>query len=401
MVRRVGLAIGLMLGLVGVLAGCSSKPVVGVLLPTTGAAASYGESIESGIRLALSVAREPKQLPSDSKTIQLPPEFEVVWADTGSDPERAAAELRRMVEEREVKMVIGGATSAEALALIPELDDLEIVCLSPSASAPDLARRSRMMFRIYPSDELEGHTAAKFLYEKLRQHRVLLFTGDTEYIRGIEPEFLKQYQEALGGTVVDRISVDEDGWQQRAASTLARDGIMAAYAIGYAEEILEVLRFLRERRFAGRIVTTSAFYNSRVIREAGDAAEGILLPLPPFDRTSEKEPVLSFVNRYMDTYQRGSDVFAAHGYDAMRLTIHTMNVAKPPVTSEILKALRYGGTEFIGVTGPILFDDYGDVKHYPKMFIVKEGQFLTYQRYLETERKRILNQVQELLTGGG
>ena len=136
MVRRVGLAIGLMLGLVGVLAGCSSKPVVGVLLPTTGAAASYGESIESGIRLALSVAREPKQLPSDSKTIQLPPEFEVVWADTGSDPGRAAAELRRMVEEREVKMVIGGATSAEALALIPELDDLEIVCLSPSASAP-------------------------------------------------------------------------------------------------------------------------------------------------------------------------------------------------------------------------------------------------------------------------
>jgi len=401
MFRRLGPTIGLTFGLIGFLAGCSSKPVVGVLLPSTGDAASYGESIESGIRLALNVAREQKQLPADANAVTLPAGFEVVWADTGSEPQRAVAELRTMVEERGVKMVIGGATSAEALALIPVLDELEIVCLSPSASAPGLAERSRLFFRIYPSDELEGYTAGKFLYDNLSLHRVLLFTGDTEYIRGIEPEFLKEYQDALGGTVVARISVDEEGWRDRAATVIRREGPPAVYAIGYAEEILEVLRFLHELRYSGKIATTSAFYNSRIIHEAGEAAEGVLLPLPPFDRTSEKEPVLSFVNRYMDAYQRAPDVFAAHGYDAMRLAIHTLDVAKPPVTTEILKALRYGGTEFSGVTGPILFDDYGDVKHYPKMFIIKDGQLLSYQRYLETERKRILNQVQDLLAGGG
>jgi ABC-type branched-subunit amino acid transport system substrate-binding protein len=127
----------------------------------------------------------------------------------------------------------------------------------------------------------------------------------------------------------------------------------------------------------------------------------MLFPLPPFDRTSEKEPVLSFVNRYMDTYQRAPDVFAAHGYDAMALTIRVMGLANPPERLEILKALNFGVTETMGVTGPILFDDYGDVKHYPKMFIVKDGQVLSYQRYLETERKRILNQVQDLLSTGG
>ncbi len=401
MFRRVGPAIGVAFSVIGFLAGCSSKPVVGVLLPTTGDAASYGESIESGVRLALTVAREQKQLPSDANAVTLPTGFEVVWADTGSQPERAVTELRKMVEERGVKMVIGGATSAEALALIPVLDELEIVCLSPSASAPGLAEKSRMFFRIYPSDELEGHTAGKFLYENLAQHRVLLFTGNSEYIRGIEPEFLKEYQDALGGAVIARISVDDDNWQGTATTVIRREGPQAVYAIGYAEEILAVLHFLHEQGFAGRIVTTSAFYNSRVIHEAGDAAEGVLLPLPPFDRTSDKEPVLSFVNRYMDAYQRAPDVFAAHGYDAMRLAIHTLDVAKPPVTTEILKALRYGGTEFTGVTGPILFDDYGDVKHYPKMFIIKDGQLLSYQRYLETERKRILNQVQDLLASGG
>ena len=391
MLRHVGSAIGSILVLTGFLSACSGKPIVGVILPTTGAAASYGESIESGIRLALSDARERGDLPAG---------FEVVWADTGSDPARAVAEFRKVVEERGAKMVIGGATSAEAVALIPVLDELDVVCLSPSASAPGLAQRSRLFFRIYPSDELEGHTAANFLFERLGKHDVLLFTGDTEYTRGIKPEFLKQYQEALGGTVVDDIALTEDGWQEVAAKVLARSRVEAVYAIGYAEEILSVVQFLSARGFEGRIVTTSAFYSGQVIREAGEAAEGVLFPLPPFDRTSEKEPVLSFVNQYMDTYERAPDVFAAHGFDAMGLTIQVMNIAKPPETLEILKALNYGVAEFMGVTGPILFDDYGDVKHYPMMFIVHGGQVLSYQRFLEAERRRILHQVQDLLATG-
>ena len=69
-------------------------------------------------------------------------------------------------------------------------------------------------------------------------------------------------------------------------------------------------------------------------------------------------------------------------------------------TLEILRAFNVGVTEFMGVTGPILFDDYGNVKHYPMMFIVKDGQVLSYHRFLEVERRRILNQVQDLLKGG-
>ena len=85
MLRRVGFAVGGVLILTGFLSGCSGKPIVGVILPTTGAAASYGESIESGIRLALSDARGREGLPTG---------FEVEWADTGSDPSRAKDDRR-------------------------------------------------------------------------------------------------------------------------------------------------------------------------------------------------------------------------------------------------------------------------------------------------------------------
>ncbi len=392
MFRRIGLSLGIIAGLAGLLSGCSSKPVVGIILPTTGAASSYGQSIESGIRLALADARGRNEVPEG---------FEVLWADSGSEPGRAVAELRKMVTERDVKMVVGGATSAEAAAMIPVLDELEVVCLSPSASAPGLAQQSKYFFRIYPSDELEGHTAGTFVFERLDRRTIVIFSGDTEYTRGIKPEFLKQYQEALGGTIVDDIELAGGDWTTRAQRAISSSGVGAAYVIGYAGEILEVVRFLRDQGFTGRIVTTSAFYSGDAIRDAGPAAEGILFPLPPFDRTSEKEPVLSFVNRYMQTYQRAPDVFAAHGYDAMGFTLKVFTTARPPETLEILKALNYGVAEYNGVTGPILFDDYGDVKHYPKMFIVNDEQVLSYQRHLETERRRILTQVQDLLQTGG
>jgi branched-chain amino acid transport system substrate-binding protein len=391
MFRRVGSAIGIVLVLTAFLSGCGGKPIVGVILPTTGAAASYGESVESGIRLALADARERGTLPTG---------FEVLWADTGSDPTQAVAKMRAMVEEKGVKMIIGAAISDEAVAMIPELEELDVVCLSPSASAPGLAKQSRLFFRIYPSDELEGHTAANFLFERLGKREVLLFTGDTEYTRGITPVFLKQYEQALGGTVVDTIALNDENWQQRATNILDRGVIEAVYVVAYSEKILQVMLFLEERGFEGRIITTATIFSGQVIDKAGEAAEGVLFPLPPFDRTSEKEPVLSFVNRYMDTYELAPDVFAAHGYDAMNLTIAVMNFAKPPETLEILKALNYGVSEFMGVTGPILFDDYGDVKHYPMMFIVGDGQVLSFQRYLEAERRRIINQVQDLITAG-
>jgi len=388
MARQRGPAVWAILSLSLLAAGCGTKPVVGVLLPSTGDAGTYGESIESGIRLALADCREKKLLPKG---------FEVVWADTGSIPERAVAELEKLARDRNVHFIIGGATSAEAQALLPVLDELEVLCLSPSASTPGLAQQSKLFYRIYPSDELEGHTAAKFLFERLDQTRVLLYEGNSEYVEGIEPEFRKQFEEALGGTVVEAISLADPGWAERSSSVLASTGLDAVYIVGYAEETLAVLRHLGERKFSGRIVTTSAFYSSRVIREAGPLAEGILFPLPPFDRTSEKEPVLSFVNHYMDTYERAPDVFAAHGYDAMRYAVEVMRIAKPPQLSEIRRAMQFGVQEFEGVTGPILFDDYGDVKHYPKMFIVKDSQVLSYQRYLKTERARILREVQNLL----
>ncbi len=367
MFRRVGLTIGAIAVLSVVLVGCGSKPVVGVLLPTTGEAGTYGESIESGIRLAISDARDREELPKG---------FDVVWVDTQSDPDRAVSELRRLASERGVKMVIAGATSTEAQAIVEVLDELEVVCLSPTASTPGISQRSKLFFRIFPSDELEGHTAARFMFDRLgqdadrgllragrlcRRHR----TGVRESVRR-GPRRRDRRADRSGRP---RLAVRHPTPSCRAAAS-AR-----SMSSAMRQQILEV-----DHLTSGRPVTRDALSPPRPFSTTRSSTRRVRrpressFPLPPFDRTSDKEPVLGFVNRYMDALGKAPDVFAAHGYDAMWLTIQVMTIADPPDTNQIRKAFHFGMNELMGVTGPILFDDYGDVKHYPKMFIVNEGQ---------------------------
>lgn len=372
----------------GLLIGaCSSKPIVGVILPSTGEASQYGESIESGARLAITEAREKGQLP---------PKFEVLWADSGSDPDTAVKIFRDQVENNGAKVILGGATSAEARALIPVINELQIICLSPSASAPGLTRLSKYFYRLYPSDEIEGQTAGKFMTDRLKAPNVLLLAGNSEYASGIESEFRKEYVDHGKGSISARIEMNDEGWEARIRKALrAKPG--AVYIVGYSDEIIRAIRVIRKTGYKGRIVTTSAFFISKAVKEAGEIADGVLFPLPPFDRNSEKEPVLSFVHHYMDAYQRAPDVFSAHGYDAMNLLLEILREAHPSVTPQLAKELHFGLTNFVGVTGPILFDDYGDVRHYPKMFIYKDGVVQGYEHYLEVKRKQIIQQVGDLL----
>ena len=107
MLRRTASWFGGFLVVMGLTAGCAKAPVVGVLLPTTGDASTYGESIESGIRLAISEAREMDMLPAN---------FEVVWIDTESDPKKAVEHYKTVVKDRGARIVIGGATSARTMA---------------------------------------------------------------------------------------------------------------------------------------------------------------------------------------------------------------------------------------------------------------------------------------------
>jgi len=372
------------LALVLATTACAGKPVVGVLLPTSGPAASYGASMRNAIELALSDIKE-------DGSVRRP--FDVAWADSASDPATAAREFRRLVSEAGANLVVAGVTSGEAKELLPVMEQTGTICISPSASSPMLTRESRLFYRLFASDELEGRRAGRFVLEDQRKSSVLIYTGDTEHAKGIEPPFRHMFEQSLGGRVVGKVLLSSSTWEIESADLVAAHNPEAVYIIGYADETLRVLRHLRTRQYQGLIVVTSAFYSGELIEREKGLVEGVFFPQPAFDIEDSRPLVQGFVTRYRQAHNQDPDIYAAHAYDALRLAAFVVGTSKSLQTNEIRKTLLFSLGEFPGVTGIIQFNEQGDVLHNPVMYVVKDGQVRNYER----ERKRIIEEIGQAL----
>jgi branched-chain amino acid transport system substrate-binding protein len=372
------------------LSGCGSKPVVGVLLPMTGDASTYGESMKQAIELALDEAEAAGAIPVG---------FEVVWGDSKTDPQAGIAEIRRLAGAG-AKLIVAGTTSDEAKAFLPVLDDEDVIVLSPSASAPSLTKDSRRFFRLFASDELEGQRAGRFLFEDQGKSTVLIFAEDSEHARGIEPPFRQVYEGAMGGSVVGRVLLTDPAWQQHSADLIAAHQPESVYIIAYANRTLDVLRHLREKGYSGTISATSAFYSGEVIESEPELVDGVFFAQPAFEIQSELPVIRTFVEAYRARYGSDPDIYAAHAYDAMKVALALPALSRSWEANDIRKTLQFEIKEFPGVTGPIQFDDYGDVRHNPVMFIVKDGEVISYTSYLEIEKQKIRDRIRKLLQDG-
>jgi branched-chain amino acid transport system substrate-binding protein len=375
----------LILTVAAALSACGSEPVVGVLLPMSGDASTYGESMKRGIDLAL-----------EMEAANVPSGFQVLWGDTATDPETGAAEMRRLAGEG-ARLFVAGTTSDTARALLPVLDETDTIAVSPSASAPSLTKDSRRFFRVFASDELEGRRAGRFLYDDQDKTSVLIYAEDSAQARGIEPPFRLVFEQAMGGEVVGRVPIGVEGWEATSADLLAAHRPASAYVIGYGDATVEVLRHLREKGFSGTICATSAFYTGRIVEKNPDLIEGVFFPQPAFDIQSESQLTQDFVNTYREKYEEDPDIYAAHAFDAMRVVIFVAAEAKSFNPVEIRKTLAFGVKEFPGVTGIIQFNDYGDVHHNPIIFIVKDGRVLNWERYIEEKRAEIAEKIKGIL----
>jgi branched-chain amino acid transport system substrate-binding protein len=395
--RRFVAALGA-LALVGSSLACGSKSIrFGAVLPLSGYAAVYGQSIQKGADLAIEVAQKDPKFAG---------KLEYTTADSGSDPARARAALEKAFDDGALAAV-GGVTSAEALAMVEIADEKGRVLVSPSASSPQLSGVSSNFFRIFPSDFAEGTVMARYAFDNLHLKQGVVLAKEETYAKGIQKVFGDEFQRK-GGKILETVEYPE-GTSDFAALcervvTLKPD---FAYLAAYADEVSGMIRHLRAQQFVGLILTTSSFAAAETISKTGPAAERVYFTQSAFETTGDLPPaVQGFVTAYRARYRTDPDLYAAHGFDAVNV---------------LLEAYRQGGTtplsfwkgmrnvrEFPGVTGTLQFDDKGDVAKFPHVYVVTDGKAIDVegerQRQIEEARRRmreIEESIRKLQNQGG
>ncbi len=384
MKRTLHLSTCLLLALSFLRCGGQEPVSVGAVLPLSGEFAIYGEPIRKGVDLAFEEIQAREDFP-------YPLELDV--RDSQGDPERATQLLGELYDTGS-PAVIGGVTTEEAIAMVSVADQQDRVLLSPSASSPRLTGISTNFYRVFPSDFLEGTKMGHFATETLNVESVVIVASESPYAKGIQQVF-RQELERRGGEVLDAIEYPRN--TSDLAGVLERVMTLspqAVYLADYADGLVTLLEGLAERGFEGKTLTTSSIASAEVLGQAGDAAEGVLFTQSNYNVSAEEEHIQKFVTAYRDKYGSDPDLYAAHGYDAMRIYARALREGGPRPRNFWQGMRAISG--FPGVTGAIQFDEQGDVQKFPRVYIIQEGQFVDYDKVLEERRRRLEKRREEL-----
>lgn len=375
-------AAALLASLLGSLACGSGEPDrVGVVLPLSGEAKVYGRSVEAGAVLAWEeLARQARGAGEGA------PGFELDVRDSSSHPQRAF-ELAAELYDSGAIAIIGGATDAEARAMVPAADTARRVLLSPSASSAELAGRSRYVFRLSPSSYRQAVKMGSFAALSLDLSKAAVLMPATESGRELGRTFGAEF-ERQGGEILEAVAYPEDpeevGRFVEKALGPRPEGIYVASS--RADRVARhVVGELARHGFRGTVMTTSAFAAPELLARTGRGTEGLVLSASPFDPASEDPRVRAFVEAYRAKHGTAPDLYAAHGYDAVMALAGARRV-EDGSSRALWQGLRsLSGLQ--GVTGIIQFDERGNVGQFPRVWVVEKGRL--HELASDGEKRRV------------
>jgi ABC-type branched-subunit amino acid transport system substrate-binding protein len=171
-------------------AGATYK--VGVILPLTGDAASYGEPARNVYQMAVDEINASAGTNGNK--------LELVVEDGKCNGQDASNAMQKLVNVDKVQVVIGGFCSSESLAAEPIAESGKVAMISGGSSSPKLTGIGQYFMRDYPSDASQGSVLANVAFTKQSWKKVAVLQEQTDYAVGIYGAFSSAFQ-ALGGTV--------------------------------------------------------------------------------------------------------------------------------------------------------------------------------------------------------
>jgi branched-chain amino acid transport system substrate-binding protein len=323
----------------------------------SGAEATFGDSTDKGVRLAV----EELNAKGGLKGKQL----DVRTYDDQGKPEEAALAATRLITQDKVTVLLGEVASSRSLAMAPIADANHVPHISPSSTNPKVTKdgdRTRpYVFRVCFIDPFQGTVMAKFATERgVRKVAILRDVGNA-YSVGLADYFLNKFRE-LGGTIVNDQSYKAGDQDFKAQLTAIKARAPeAVYVPGYYTDVALIARQARELGIKVPLMGGDGWDSAKLFEIGGKAIEGSFFsnhysPDDPSPRIQE------FISRFKARYGAVPDSMAATGYDAAMVAADAISRAKDLSGEAIAQAIA-ATKDFPGVTGVITLDqDHNAVK---------------------------------------
>jgi len=356
----------LVLGFFQNLPAAALEPInIGVFLPMTGSVAAFGQMEWLGIEIAHNMMDQV-----------LGRKIKLVLEDSKSDQAEAAAAVERLIKEHKVVGIIGGATSADALAGGSIAEKYGIPMISPSATNLLVTRDKEYVFRACFDDSFQSQAAARQARIAMGAETaaVIVDIAQADYSVGLGNLFLKAFGE-MGGKVLVTAYIqtgDRDFSRQLSEINAANPDII--YMPNYYTEDALLARQIRELGIKAPILMADGAHVPELIKAGGKSVEGVYLTSHFSLEAVSTNLGQRFVAKFKKKYKRDADGFGALGADAYFILIDAIKRANSSDGSKIAAALANTRT-FFGVSGSIKIDEDHNTLKSLVMNKLENGEF--------------------------
>ena len=372
------------LGLVLAIAGCGQeapKPVakteapkappeivvkIGQVSPLTGPQAHLGKDNDNGARLAIEEMNAKGVTIGGAKV-----KFELVSEDDQADPKTGTIVAQKLVDAK-VAGVIGHLNSGTTIPASKIYSDAGIPQISPSATAVAVTGQGyKTIFRTMANDAQQGKVLGEYAL-KTGAKKIAIIDDRTAYGQGLADEFEKAAK-AAGGTIVGREFTNDKATDFRAilTSVKAKRPDLVFYG-GMDAQAGPMVAQMKSLAVKAKFLGGDGAQSVEFIKLAGAAAEGVIASspgLPLENMPGSKEFKEKFTAKY-----GAIQIYAPYAYDATRTLIEAMVKANSTEPAKYLPELAKIQRQ--GVSGPIAFDEKGDLRNGPiTLYVVKDGKW--------------------------
>lgn len=351
----------------------AAEPIrIGAFLAVTGPAAFLGDPELKTLQMRIA------DLNSRGGLAGRP--LELIHYDTGGNAREAVSFIKRLIKKDNVDLLIGGTTSGDTLAVLPDIEKEGIPFISLAAAVEITEPTRKWVFKVAPTDRM----AVARIFADLRQRgltKIALITGDGGFDKSGHAQILKLAPDYGIILVADEFYGNKDSDMTTQLTKIRATDAQAILNFGFGQAPAIVTRNLRQLGITLPLYHSHGVASRTFIELAGEAAEGVRLPAAALvvaeqlaDDNPQKPVLLAYKQQYEAKHGPVS-TFGGHGYDSLMIATAALERAgstdKAKVRDEIEKTRGFIGTAGIFNLSPQ--DHMGLGKEAFKMVEIRNG----------------------------
>ncbi len=327
--------------------------------PTSGGIAHLGKDNENGAKLAIEELNT-KGVKIGGKVVK----FELLAEDDAGDPKQGTAVAQKLVDQK-VKGVVGHLNSGTSIPASKIYSDAGIPQISPSATNPKYTRQGfKTTFRVVADDVHLGGTLGRYAVNTLKGKSIAVIDDRTAYGQGVADEFKKAVVGAKGNVVGHEYTTDKATDFMAILTNIKAKKPDVIFFGGMDAVAGPMLRQMKSLGINAKFMGGDGICSAELAKLAGDAMadDQVYCAEAGGVEGAQKAGMEAFKTKFKAKFNADVQIYAPYVYDSVNVMVAAMVKADSAEPAKYLPVLAKT-VNFQGVTGPITFDEKGDIKN--------------------------------------